>query len=378
MIGGGIGGVSVAADLAEHGADVVLIEAEPTLAFHTTGRSAAVYLENYGTDDIRRMSLASRDYFESPPDEFHDDLGPGGIFSPRLVLTVGTHEHLDQLRDVETRGKAMVDTIRWVEPDEAVELCPILRRERLAGAVMESGSQEIDVGALHQGFVRAFRARGGSILTETPAEVLVRQAGGAWQVTAAGTTLTASIVVNAAGAWGDVVAERAGVDPIGLRPLRRTAFMVDSPRDESGATVDTSTWPLIHETTEDFYVKPEGEQLLCSPADETPSEPCDAKPEEIDIARAIERINEVTTLDIRHVKTSWAGLRTFSPDRNPITGFDPDHDGFFWLVAQGGTGIQSSPGAARAASSMIRAEPLPSDLAERGLEADALSPARFR
>ena len=227
---------------------------------------------------------------------------------------------------------------------------------------------EIDVHGLHQGYVRGLRARGASTVVGAAVGAATRS-NGVWTVTMTdGRTVEAGVVVNAAGAWADRVAGCFGAAPVGLRALRRTAFMVDAP---AGAAA-----PMIADIDDAFYVKPDAGKLLCSPADETPQEPGDARPDEVEIARAIDAINEVTTLDVRHVRSSWAGLRNFVADRNPVVGFDPAVEGFFWFAAQGGYGIQTAPALSRTGAALLRGEPLPGDVAERGLNAADLSPDR--
>jgi D-arginine dehydrogenase len=194
-----------------------------------------------------------------------------------------------------------------------------------------------------------------------------------WQVSdRSGETYEAAVVVNAAGSWCDIVAGIAGVAPVGIHPLRRTVFTIGPPDD-----IDAHAIPLIADISGTFYLKPEGPQILCSPADEVPSEPCDAQPEEVDIAMAIEVINAATTLDIRHVRSSWAGLRNFVADRSPVAGFDDQVDGFFWFVGQGGYGIQMAPALAQAGASLVRSGRLPDALVARGLEASALGRERL-
>ncbi|MEO7372129.1 MAG: FAD-binding oxidoreductase, partial [Ilumatobacteraceae bacterium] len=236
----------------------------------------------------------------------------------------------------------------------------------------EPGASEIDVAALHGGYVGGLRGRGGEIHTSAGVAVMSR-AGGRWHVTdRAGTTYDAAVVVNAAGSWCDIVGEIAGAQPVGIHPLRRTVFTIGMPEG-----IDPHTVPLVADVSGTFYFKPEGPQILCSPSDEVPSEPCDAKPEEVDIAKAIDVINTATTLDIRHIRSSWAGLRNFVADRSPVAGFDDTVDGFFWFVGQGGYGIQISPALARAGASLVRSGGLPEELIARGLDSAALDRRRL-
>ena len=369
VIGGGIAGVSAAFALATHPSQpaVTLIEAEGQLAYHTTGRSAAQLIENYGTGPVRALTKASLPYFDNPPEGLVD----GRLLDQRGVLSVADNEHSEEFDQQLSDGLAVNPTITEVTVAEAVQMFPSLRPEMVARALYEPESADIDVAALHQSFVRGLSRAGGTIAVAHRAQHLTRSGHG-WQITTSDGVLEADIVVDAAGAWGDDVATRAGLAPLGLRPLRRTAFMVPS-RDEG-----SGRWPLVADIDHRWYVKPDGVQYLCSPADETPSEPCDAKPEEIDVARAIDAINGATTIGIRTVASSWAGLRTFSPDRTMVIGPDPDEPGFIWCVGQGGTGIQSSPGAGQLVADLVLdGRPGPSFAGTR-LDLAALSPARFR
>lgn len=374
VVGGGIAGLSAAAALTRHPSEpgVTVVEAEPTLAYHTTGRSAALYIENYGTGPMRVLTRATGPYLRQPPAELVD----GPLIEPRGVLTVALPGQGALLDEALAEGRALNPRIDEVAVAEAVERFPALRPDRIERAMLEPDAADIDVGALHQSYVRQVRRSGGTIATTTAVERLVRSRG-RWEVTTTDGELGADLVVDAGGAWGDVVAERAGVAPIGLEPKRRTAFMIARPSTVSARA------PLTAEVSHTrWYLKPDGDQILCSPADETPSEPCDARPVEIDIARAIDDLNEATTLGIRSIRSSWAGLRTFAPDRTIVIGPDPDEPSFIWCVGQGGAGIQTSAGAGQLVADLaLDGEPGPSFAPEvTGLDFDpaTLSPARFR
>ena len=360
-------GVSVAYELAlDH--TVLLLEMESTLGYHATGRSAAMYLETYGGSQVRALTLASRPFLEDPPAGFD-----ARLMTPRPLLQIaraGRGEIIDALHE---QVRPFVSAARTVDAAEAAELCPILRPGALAKGLLEPHAMELDVHALHQGYIKGLRARGGTVLRGQRVEHLHQSTDG-WQVHAADRVLgRGRIVVNAAGAWADQVASAAGCPPVGLRPRRRTIFTVAG----QGALRDP-LMPLLYDAEESFYVKPEGEQFLCSPADQTSCEPGDAKPDPLEIARALDEIRAVTTLAARSVRTSWAGLRTFAPDEEFVVGFDPAAHGFFWLAGQGGYGIQTAPAAARLAASLIRSETPPEDLLRLGLDSARLSPQRFR
>ena len=366
VIGGGIAGVSIAYELAsDH--SVGVLETEATLAFHTTGRSVATFLESYGGRTIRLLTSASRDFMENPPGGFSRPL-----LKPLPLVWVAPHGEIEDLRSMRDAVAEFVPSIEELSADEAINATKVMRPDWVAAGLLEPGASEIDVAALHGGYVRGLRDRGGAIHTSTAVAAL-RRIGDRWQATDhSGNQFEASVVINASGAWCDQVAVLAGVEPVGIHPLRRTVFTVGAPPD-----VDPHTIPLTGDVNGTFYFKPEGPQILCSPADETPSEPCDAKPEELDIAKAIDVINAATTLDIRHVRSSWAGLRSFVADRSPVAAFDDRIDGFFWFVGQGGYGIQIAPALARAGASLIRSGQLPDELVTRGLDASALDRTRL-
>jgi D-arginine dehydrogenase len=365
VIGAGIAGASVAAHLAE-ARRVVLLEREDRAGYHSTGRSAALFTEIYGNPVIRALTRASRKFLFDPPAGFAE----GPLTRPRGCLYIASQSQLPVLQAFASLPDVAPAT-RPLEIQEAHALCPILREGYVAAALFEPDSSDIDVSALHQGYLRLFRRRAGQLITNAPVEGLERGARG-WTVHAAAQHFTAPLLVNAAGAWADEIAALAGLARVGLQPRRRTAVLVDPPPG-----MDISRWPFVNDAEERFYFKPEAGSLFLSPADETPVEPSDAQPDEWDVATAVERIEAVTTLQIGRLKARWAGLRTFAPDRTPVAGFSEEGSGFFWLAGQGGYGIQTAPALSRAAAALISQTPLPEEL--RGLEAvlPALSPGRF-
>lgn len=364
IVGGGIAGVSAASQVsATH--SVVLLEQENELAYHTTSRSAAVYIENEGGPVFHRLSTASRPFWDTSPGS------DTPLVTPMPVLSLGDAAMGADLKAEVDEASKVTPSIRFVEGAELFELCPVLNPEVVAAGMLEDTAGSIDVMGTHQLFLRTARQHGADIWRSAQLTSAVRK-DGTWELETAAGPLHASVVINAAGAWGDVVAERAGVEPIGLTPKRRTAFT-------SPITQDPAGWPFIYSGIPDMecYFKAEaGQQLLCSLSDETPSEPCDAKPEELDIALAIERINTISTLGIRSVATTWAGLRTFAPDRNPVFGWDDSADGFMWMVGQGGCGIVTSPIAGEIAASFVRGDQLPQRVTDLGLTTEQLAPRR--
>ncbi len=377
VVGGGIAGVSVGHELARAGHRVVLVEAEATLAYHTTGRSAAQYLETYGNQTLRRLTLGSRSFFADPP----LDLVDGALWAPRPLLRVGRAEHVDTLRAEADTARALVPSVDFLDGDEARTLFPPLRPD-IEAALHEPDAMELDVAAIHQAYVRGMRGAGAEIMPSCRVTAL-KPSGSGWRVTVATANgssedIDAGVVVNAAGAWGDQLGEMAGAAPLGLRPLRRTFAVAALP--EGFDPEEAKAWPIVSFSGPgggmEGYCKPEAGGLLVSPADETPSEPCDAKPEEIDVAYALDRLAAWTTINVRNVRATWAGLRSFTADRTPVAGFAPDAPGFFWLTGQGGYGIQSGPALARVAAALIGGADLPDDLAARGLAVSDLAADR--
>ena len=347
VIGAGIAGVSVACELAADRA-VVLLEQENQPAYHTTGRSAAMFLQSYGGPPIRSLTAASRPVFDAV----------GTLLTPRPLLWVAPEDQVERLTALAAAQPELVP----LDPDRAAAACPALRPGWCAAALLEPDALEIDVLGLHQHYLGGARRRGARVLLNA-AVTSGHHDDGRWHLETTAGPVTATTVVNAAGAWADRVAAGLGVPPVGLRPLRRTAAVARAAGVERG-------WPIVADVGETFYFRPEGAGVLVSPADETPSEPCDARPEDVDVALAVERVNAATVLGLRSVVTAWAGLRTFAPDRNPVTGLDPAAPGLWWLAGQGGYGIQIAPALARLAAAAIvgTGDAVPA----------ALSVARFR
>lgn len=367
IVGGGIAGASAAFELASF-AKVTVLEREPQLGYHSTGRSAASFTENYGTTIIRRLAIASRPFLESAPPGFAEH----SLLSPRGMLTIAREDQLELLARSLEQARALVPSIHRITLDEAFALVPILRRGYVVGAFLEPDSRDIDVNGLHVGFIRGARHRGVTIVTQ--AEVTAVEYGrGRWHLATTQGAFEADILVNAAGAWSDVLAEMAGVKPVGLIPKRRTAFHVPLP-----AGIDARTWPMVDDVAEEFYFKPDAGQLFVSPADATPSAPMDAYPDDLDVAQGVERLERATTLQIDRVSRSWAGLRSFVADGAPVVGFDDSEKRFFWLCAQGGYGIKTSPALSRACVTLIREDRLPEDLVGLGIQKAELSPQRLR
>jgi len=372
IVGAGIAGVSAAYHLAPR-AKVVILEREHVPAYHTTGRSAALHSETYGSAEIRAITVATGRFYRNPPPGFADH----PVLTPRGALIAGRAGQQAALQKAAADYASLVPSVRWLDPAEVLSRQPLLKPETAGGgAIFEPEADDMDVAAIHAGFLRGARASGAVLRLDAEVVALDRK-NGRWEIKLGdGETIAAANIVNASGAWADVVAGLAGARPVGLVPKRRTAFTFDAPADliEKGLTLEKM--PMVIDFDETWYFKPEVGQFLASPADETPSPPCDAQPDEMDIAIAVDRIETATTLQIRRLKNKWAGLRSFVADKNLVVGYDPV-PGFFWLAGQGGYGIQTGAAAGRLAASLALDGKLPGDIVELGVAEKALSPLRF-
>lgn len=365
IIGGGIAGFGMAAFLGEN-IRVLLLEKEPFPGAHATGRSAALFSETYGSEPIRALSRAGNSFLSKPPAGF-DLASP---LSPRGCLYIATKEQEPRLLETAASG-LMKAAAKVITDTEASALCPILKPGYSSAALWEPGAQDIDVDGLLQAFIRKFRASGGTFLTNADVTGVEKSAEG-WSICVGESHYVAPILVNAAGAWADQVSELAGFAPLGIQPLQRTAVLVDPP-----AGIEIAKWPCVIDIDENFYFKPDAGKLLLSPADEQPVAPCDAQPEELDVAIAVDRVEQATTLQVHKVQHRWAGLRTFAPDRLPVVGFDPRAAGFFWLAGQGGYGVQTAPALSRVAAALVKGDTIPADIGDAGVDPSVLCPARL-
>jgi len=367
IIGGGIAAASVGYWLAPHGR-VIILEREPQPGYHSTGRSAALFMESYGTPQVRALTMASRAFLTSPPQGFaeHPLLSTRGAL---MVACAGQEAELDAhwavLQSITRSG-------RRLDAAQTCALVPVLRLEKVAGSIHEPDAADMDVHSIHQGYLRGVRRAGGSVVCDAEVTALQHHKN-RWQVEAGGEVYEAPVVVNASGAWADVVAQLAGVTALGLQPRRRSAFIFAPPRG-----MQVADWPMTIGVDGNWYFKPDAGMLLGSPANADLVEPQDIQPEELDIAMAIHRIEEVTTLTVGRPTRTWAGLRSFVNDGDLVGGFDPDAPGFFWVAAQGGYGIQTSPAMGEACAALARGLPLPERIAGFGLTEAMLSPARLR
>jgi D-arginine dehydrogenase len=363
VIGAGIAGASVAYELSRHGS-VSVLEAESQPGYHSTGRSAALFSEIYGNETVRALSRASRDFLASPPRSFAE----GPLLKRRGAMFIASSEQLDAFEELRNAPDVARHT-HELSREEALRRVPVLKEEWLVRVMFEEGSQDIEVHGVHQGFLRGMRERGATLFNASSVQSIVREAG-QWRVVAGGQEFTAAVVVNAAGAWADEIAQLAGVPPVGLEPRRRTALLIDAPEG-----IATEQWPMVLDVGDSFYFKPDAGRLLLSPADETPCAPCDAQPDDLDVAIAVDRFEQATSVVVKQVRHRWAGLRSFVSDRTPVIGFDPQARGFFWLAGQGGYGIQTAPAAAQLAAALVTETSPPAETA--GYVA-AVSPNRLR
>ena len=369
VIGGGIAGASIAAELSRSHR-VAILEAESQPGFHSTGRSAAAFIPSYGAecDALRSLTLASYDFFAT---DAHGELSVPLLQRRGLVTIAHNWSESDAARDMASLNSLMPGCVSMISGNEVEAHLPRIRTEWAMAAWYEPDVYDIDVDATHQFFLSALKRRGGELLCGMPVSQL-RYQDEMWVVEAANVTLRARTLVNAAGAWAEEIGSRAGAAPQGLCPMRRTALLLNLP--DVG---DPSDWPLVLDHGGSFYLKPDAGNLLVSLADETPSAPCDAQPEEIDIAYAVHNMQQAFDIDVQRVEHSWAGLRTFAPDRVPIFGYDQHVPHFFWAVGHGGHGIQIAPAAARLCAALIRREPIPEDILQLGFNLTDVQPSRF-
>lgn len=367
VIGGGIAGASAAYEMAAENR-VVLLEREDLPGYHSSGRSAAFFSEAYGNRVIRAITIASRSFFVTPPTNFAE--------VPLLrrcgSVAIGRADQGEAIDKAFLAHRELVASVELLDESDLRRLVSVVRPGYAAAAVYEPEACRIDVNALHQGYLRAFKARGGRLYCSADVASISRE-GNSWRVASRAGEFSADVIVNAAGAWADAVAALAGTRPIGLVPKRRTAIIFDPPM---GLSVDG--WPVTSDIEEQFYFLPDSGRILGSPADETPVEPCDVQPEEIDIAIAADRIERATTLKIDRIVRRWAGLRSFVADKTLVIGYDDKVRGFFWLAGQGGYGFQTSPAAARCAAALVQERELPKDVQRFGITQSQLSPARCR
>ncbi len=361
VVGGGLAGLSVAAELAAS-CRVVLLEREAHFAVHATGRSAALFAPSYGNAVVRALTRASREFYLGS----HEGVP---LTTPRGALFVAMRSQADTLAALARDLRVASSGIEVLDEARTLEKCPALQAGQVHASLWDEDARDIDVGTTVAYYVRRLRELGG--VSRRDAEAIeIRRDGGRWVLRTPQQVVNAPIVVNAAGAWADEVATRAGAVRQQLQPMRRTALRVQA------GQWDCAGWPCVIDVDEQWYFRPDAGALLLSPADETPSVPCDAQADDYDVAVAIDRIESVTQLRFGRPLSVWAGLRTFAPDRSPVVGFDEHAPGFYWLAGQGGYGIQMAPALARLSAAQILKQPVPVELVDQGLDVSQLAPRR--
>lgn len=364
VIGGGIAGASIARELACSGS-AVLLERERVAGYHTTGRSAAMFAPAYGPTAIRALTRASAAFFDAPPEGFSET----PLLSPRDTLMIARPDQkdsFDSLRaELEKDGEVTV-----LGDVELIDRYALLNPNYAAHGLLDTHSSDIDVAALHRGFLSDFKARGGEMRLGAEVVSLAR-VDGVWRINLSNGAIEAKILVNAAGAWGEALGEMAGAETIGLVPKRRTAMTISAPQEPA-----TRDYPLIVDIDEEFYLKPEPNGLLISPANEDPEPPCDVQPDEMDIALCVDRIERAFALKVPRIDSKWSGLRSFVADKTPVLGFSDVAEDFFWCVGQGGYGIQTAPAMGRVGAALATGSAIPADCAAEGVSADDLAPGR--
>jgi len=365
IVGGGVAGLSAGARLARHGR-VIVLEAEEALGYHSSGRSATFSHFGIGNRIVRALTAHSRDHFLQAAE--------GMLCRRSTALFIATEEMLPALDALGRDMAAYTDAVRPSDRREMQRLFPPLRTgaDAVVAGLVDSDGLRLDSDAMLQDFARSVRQSGGAVLTGRRIASIEGEGSG-WTVRSdSGDRWTAPVLINAAGAWADAVAGLAGVKPLGLTPLRRTIIVVDPPQ---GA--DVSGWPFVKTAVDDFYILPESGRLMASPVDEVETDPCDAQPEEYDVALAAWKVERYTTLSVARIAHRWAGLRTFTADRSPAAGFAADAPRFFWLAGQGGFGLQTAPAMAEAVEALVTGAGWPDSLARLGVAAADLRPGRL-
>lgn len=365
VVGGGIAGASVAYHLADH-ASVTVLEREEQPGYHSTGRSAAMFMEAYGTPQFRALTRAGREFYSHPPAVF----GNAPLMTPRPCLYVAKVGQADLIEK-----NRQVQGLQEISVARACELVPCLKAAELSGVLLEADAKDLDVHNIHQGFLRGLKQKGGALICNAELEKAT-YVDSIWTIQlTSGQRLQAKYLVNAAGAWADHVAQRSGVQGIGLQPKRRTAFTFSMPESEG---TDFMHWPMVAGLADDFYFKPDAGQMLGSPANADPVPAQDVQPEELDVAMGIYAIETMSSLQIRRPNHVWAGLRSFVADGDLVVGFDDQIPSFFWLAGQGGYGIQSAAGVSLMASNLLLNQPLADVLVKEGVQPDLLNVKRLR
>jgi D-arginine dehydrogenase len=362
VVGAGIAGASVAAQLAETHS-VLLVDMEERAGYHTTSRSAASYEPNYGPVPMLALTRSSHDFFMEPPKGFTD----APLFTPRGSLFLEAEGQAAKTDYLLSKSMGLTE----LSIAQTRELFPVLKPDYAKRSFLDGMTGDLDVDLLHRGYLRMLKESGGKVLLSSPL-LSAKYSEGQWTARCGSNDITATVIINAAGAWGDAVAELCSAAPVGLIPKRRSIGVIPMPAD-----VDFARWPMVTDVGETWYAKPQSGKMIVSSADATPVEPHDAYADDMAIAEGIDRMMTATTIEVERLDHSWGGLRTFAPDGSPVVGFDPQTEGFFWLVGQGGYGIQSAPGLSAMAADMARRLPIPKRVIDMGLNLADIAPGRF-
>lgn len=366
IVGAGMAGASLAYEIAPH-LRVLILEQESQPGHHATGRSAALFSEIYGNEVVRKLSRASRSFFNAPGSDFTEH----ALLTTRGTLFFAAAEQIEQLQILRDDVASRTSSINWIEGADLRSRLPALRPEAAKAALFENEACDIDVHALHQGYLRSAKRHGATVVCDAEVETATHS-NSRWFLSSRAGECSATVLVNAAGAWADNLALLAGANTLGLTPLRRTAMVF-----EDHGTWNSKHWPLSIDIEEQLYFKPDAGHILASPADENLSAACDAQPDEFDVAVLLDRLERLTYFRPKRITGRWAGLRTFSHDRTPVAGFDPIAPNFFWLAGQGGYGIQTAPALAAFSASLILGRALPDNFLVHGVLAENLSAQRF-
>ncbi len=365
IVGGGIVGISAAYFISQH-ASVIVVEQETAIGTHSSARTAGQFTVGIYAETMRKLAQASRSFLAKPPVGFADY----PLLSPRGCLTVGRNEEKARLDKVYGFLSDVEANARYVNREEALNLFPVLKPDDVEMGVFEEDAMDIDVDLLLQSYAKGAKKNGTQILTGEPVKSIKRTSG-KWSVDIAGDTISAPVILNASGAWSDEVSKLAGMAPIGLTPRRRTAFTFNAPDNR-----DVSAWPHVSNVNYKWYLHPEKHSFMGSPCDAVPTPPGNVYPDDLDVAQGIFNIEQDTTLKIKRPTGTWAGLRSYVADKNPVLGTRKNAEGFYWLAGHGGCGVLTSPALGKAAAALLTNRELPEELKALGITVSALSPDR--
>jgi D-arginine dehydrogenase len=368
VIGAGMAGASIAYELSRQGKLVLILEMEDQPGYHSTGRSAALLFESYGNEVVRSLTKFSKSFFQSPPKGFSDY----PLLSPRAALFIAKENQLENLDKLYHSIKSLSAQIVKADSHFALSKVEKLKLTQVKGCVWDPNGWDIDVASVHQGYLKLAKANYAQLVLNANVnsiEKLTKH----WRISTEKSKYRAHVVINAAGAWADKIAQQSGLKPVGLQPKKRTICMVPIATE-----LNVESWPMVIDVDEQFYFKPDGGNLLLSPADETDVEPMDAYTDIMDVAVAVDRVTQVLDIEVTRVTHEWAGLRSFVEDKSPVIGFDSADETFFWLAGQGGYGIQMAPGIAMLAAAMMLDKPMPEELEAMGFTVNSVSPQRYQ